>query len=475
MNEPKMLMADGQDCIFLFSSRRRHTRWPRDWSSDVCSSDLLEGSDDESAEEQSGLLPKMKTGDTLHNKYITATERFTRAPARYTEASLVKQLEELGIGRPSTYAPTISTIQNRKYIEKGSVEGKERKYTYFRLKDSKLTEKTKTEKYGSDKGRLVPTDTGMVVTDFLIKHFGTILDYNFTAKVEEDFDQIAAGKEDWTRMMHEFYDQFHPVVKDVAENAEREVGERVLGTDPKSGKPVSARLGRYGPMVQIGTVEDEEKPRFASIPKDSSINDITYEEPMDLFKLHKELVEHKGAKVVTNNDPYGHYVRYGSNFVSLAKGEEPLDVDFDRAMELIKAKEKADAPIYHYEEKPVQKGIGRFGPYLKWNDMFINVGKKYDFDNLSEKDIIALIEDKKRKEREKIIHNWEDAGIRVEKTRWKRSKIIKGKINIELPKEVDAQALTLEEVQDIIKKNHPGSKKKRTKKKKTKKSSKKKK
>ncbi|HLS31817.1 MAG TPA: type I DNA topoisomerase [Flavobacteriaceae bacterium] len=435
----------------------------------------LEGSDDESAEEQSGLLPKMKTGDTLHNKYITATERFTRAPARYTEASLVKQLEELGIGRPSTYAPTISTIQNRKYIEKGSVEGKERKYTYFRLKDSKLTEKTKTEKYGSDKGRLVPTDTGMVVTDFLIKHFGTILDYNFTAKVEEDFDQIAAGKEDWTRMMHEFYDQFHPVVKDVAENAEREVGERVLGTDPKSGKPVSARLGRYGPMVQIGTVEDEEKPRFASIPKDRSINDITYEEAMDLFKLPKELGEYKGETVVTNNGPYGPYVRYGSNFVSLAKGEEPLDVDFDRAMELIKAKEKADAPIYHYEEKPVQKGIGRFGPYLKWNDMFINVGKKYDFDNLSEKDIIALIEDKKRKEREKIIHNWEDAGIRVEKTRWKRSKIIKGKINIELPKEVDAQALTLEEVQDIIKKNHPGSKKKRTKKKKTKKSSKKKK
>jgi len=431
----------------------------------------LEGSDDENLEEQSGLLPMMKTGDTLENKFITATERFTRAPARFTEASLVKQLEALGIGRPSTYAPTISTIQNRKYIEKGSIEGKERKYAFLELKENKLSKKTKTEKFGSDKGKLIPTDTGMVVTDFLVKHFDTILDYNFTAKVEEDFDQIAAGKENWTKMMSDFYDKFHPVVKDVEKNAKREVGERILGKDPKTGKPVSARLGRFGPMVQLGSVEDEEKPKFASIPKDRSIRTITFEEAMDLFKLPKELGEYKGEKVVTNNGRYGPYVRYGNKFVSLAKNEEPLDVDFDRAMELIKAKEKADAPIYEYEGKPVQKGVGRFGPYIKWNDMFINVNKKYNFDNLSEKDIIELIEDKKRKEREKIIHNWEEEGIRVEKTRWKRSKITQGKIKIELPKEVDAKALTLEEVKKMIEDHKPASKRKKTKKKTTKKKS----
>ncbi len=434
----------------------------------------LEGSDDENIEEQSGLLPMMKVGDPLENKFISATERFTRAPARYTEASLVKQLEALGIGRPSTYAPTISTIQNRKYIEKGSIEGKERKYAFLELKANKLNQKTKTEKVGSDKGKLIPTDTGMVVTDFLVKHFGSILDYNFTAKVEENFDKIAAGNENWTQMMSDFYDKFHPVVKDVEKNAKREVGERILGEDPKTGKPVSARLGRFGPMVQLGSVEDEEKPKFASIPKDRSIGTITFEEAMDLFKLPKELGEYKGEKVVTNNGRYGPYVRYGNKFVSLAKDEEPLDVDLDRAIELIKAKEKADAPIYEYEGKPVQKGVGRFGPYIKWNEMFINVNKKYNFDNLSEEDIIELIEDKKRKEREKIIHNWEEEGILVEKTRWKRSKITKGKIKIELPKEVDAKALTLEEVKKIIEDHKPASKRKKTKKKAKKKTTKKK-
>lgn len=428
----------------------------------------LEGQDDEE-EEQTGLLPAMKEGDTLLNKWITATERFTRPKARYTEASLVKELENLGIGRPSTYAPTISTIQNRKYIEKGSIEGTERKYTVFSLKNDQFSEKTKTETVGSDKGKLIPTDVGMVVNDFLVKHFESILDYHFTAKVEEDFDRIAEGNENWTRMMQSFYEQFHPTVKDVEKNAEREVGERILGTDPKTGKPVSARLGKYGPMVQMGSVEDEEKPRFASLAKNQTLSSITFEEAMELFKLPKELGEYKGEKVITNNGRYGPYVKYGNKYVSLAKGEEPADIDINRAIELIKAKEKADAPIYHYEELPVQKGVGRFGPYIKWNDMFINVNKKYDFDNLSEEDIVELIEDKKRKEREKIIHNWEEEGIRVEKTRWKRSKIIKGKTSIELPKEVDAKALTLDEVKDIIAKNSKSTKGKKTKSKSTKK------
>ena len=427
----------------------------------------LEGSDDEDSEEQNGMLPDMKVNEQLQNIFINATERFTRPPYRYTEASLVKKLEELGIGRPSTYAPTISTIQNRNYIEKGSVDGTEREYTQFTLENGKVSEKKLTETVGSDKGKLVPTAVGKVVNDFLVNHFSNILDYNFTAKVEQSFDDIAEGNEEWTKMMKDFYTDFHPHVQDVAKNADREVGERILGEDPETGKPVSVRLGKFGPMVQIGSVEDDEKPKFASLGPDQTLDTITYEEAMDLFQLPKELGEYKGEKVEVNNGRYGPYVRFGKKYVSLEKGEDPMSVDFDRAMELIKEKEKADAPIYEYEDKPVQKGVGRFGPYLKWNGIFINVNKKYDFDNLSDEDIVELIEDKKRKEREKIIHHWEDEGIRVEKARWGRSNVIKGKTKVELPKTVDATKITLEEAKDIIAKKAPKKKaaKKTTKKK----------
>lgn len=417
----------------------------------------LEGHDDED-EEETGLLPGLRKGETLLNNFITATERFTRPPYRYTEASLVKKLEELGIGRPSTYAPTITTIQNRKYVEKGSVDGKERQYDVLTLTDGELSEKQHTETVGSDKGKLVPTDVGMVVNDFLVTHFENILDYNFTAKVEEDFDDIAEGKQEWTKMMKDFYKDFHPHVKDVEKNADREVGERVLGTDPVSGKPVSVRLGKFGPMVQIGTVEDDEKPQFASLGPDQQLSSITYEEAMELFKLPKSLGQYEGEEVQVNNGRFGPYVKFGNTFVSLPKGRDPLDVDFDEAVELIKEKQKADAPIYIYEDLPVQKGVGRFGPFIKWNGMFINVNKKYDFDNLSDQDIIELIEDKKRKEIEKVIHHFEEEGIRVEKARWGRSNIIKGKLKIELPKTVDAAKLTLEEIQDIIEKNAPKKK-----------------
>ena len=422
----------------------------------------LESTDDEEAEEQNGMLPALKENQPLNNKYITATERFTRPPYRYTEASLVKKLEELGIGRPSTYAPTISTIQNRNYIEKGSVEGTEREYVQFVLKGENIKENKLTETVGSDKGKLVPTAVGMVVNDFLVNHFSNILDYNFTAKVEQSFDDIAEGNEEWTHMMKEFYEEFHPQVLDVAKNAEREVGERILGEDPETGKPVSVRLGKFGPMVQIGSVEDDEKPKFASLGPDQTLDSITYEEAMDLFQLPKELGEYKGEKVEVNNGRFGPYVKFGKKYVSLEKGEDPLNVDFERAMELIKEKEKADAPIHHYEDMPVQKGVGRFGPFLKWNGIFINVNKKYDFDNLSVEDIETLIEDKKRKEREKLIHNWEEEGIRVEKARWGRFNIIKGKTKIELPKTTDAENLTLQEVQEILEEK---SKKKTTKKK----------
>ncbi|GHA24702.1 DNA topoisomerase 1 [Salinimicrobium marinum] len=429
----------------------------------------LEGSDEED-EERDGMLPALRVNENLENNYITATERFTRPPYRYTEASLVKKLEELGIGRPSTYAPTISTIQNRNYIEKGSVDGTERKYLQFTLSDNKIQENTLNETVGSDKGKLVPTDVGMVVNDFLVTHFSNILDYNFTAKVEQDFDDIAEGNEEWTKMMKNFYNDFHPQVLDVAENAEREVGERVLGKDPETGKPVSVRLGKFGPMVQIGSVEDDEKPKFASLGPDQTLDSVTYEEAMDLFQLPKNLGEYKGEDVEVNNGRFGPYVKFGKKYVSLEKGEDPLNVDYDRALELIKEKEKADAPIYEYKDLPVQKGVGRFGPYLKWNNMFINVNKKYDFDNLSAEDIEALIEDKIKKEREKVIHNWEEEGIRVEKARWGRSNIIKGKTKIEMPKTVDAAKLTLEEVKDIIEQKAPkkkAAKKKTTARKKT--------
>lgn len=424
----------------------------------------LEGTDEEDLE-QEGMLPNLKVGESLLNNFITATQRFTRPPYRYTEASLVKKLEELGIGRPSTYAPTISTIQNRNYIEKGTVDGTEREYVQLTLAKDQIKDQTLTEKVGSDKGKLVPTDIGMIVTDFLVNHFDTILDYNFTAKVEEDFDEIAGGKVDWSKMMREFYKDFHPTVTDVEENAERESGERILGTDPKTGRQVSVRLGKFGPMVQIGTVDEEEKPMFASLTPEQQLNTITFEEAMDLFKLPKNLGDYEGEEVEVNNGRYGPYVRHGKTFISLPAGQDPLSVEMEDAVVLIKQKQKADAPIYHYEGKEVTKGKGRFGPFIKWNNMFINVNKKYDWDNLSDSDIVELIEDKIQKEKDKLIHNWEAEGIRVEKARWGRHNIIKGKTKVELPKTVDVSEMTLEEAKSHLEKVAP--KKKATKKKTT--------
>jgi DNA topoisomerase-1 len=416
----------------------------------------LEGHDDED-EEQEGMLPALKVNEKLQNNYITATERYSRPPARYTEASLVKKLEELGIGRPSTYAPTISTIINRNYVEKGNLDGQERKYTQLTLQSGKVDEKLLKENTGSDKGKLVPTDIGVIVTDFLVKNFERILDYNFTAKVEQDFDEIAEGNVNWAKMMQEFYDQFHPNVKDVEANAERESGERILGTDPKTGKPVSVRLGKFGPMAQIGDAEDDEK-QFASLMADQNIGNITLEEALNLFLLPKKLGDYKGEEVEVNNGRFGPYVRFGKMFISLPKGEDPLDVTFDRAKELIAEKEQADAPIGTYKNESVQKGVGRFGPFIKWNGMFINVSKKYNFDNLSQSDITELIEDKLQKEIDKVIHDWKEDGIRVEKARWGRSVITKGKVKIELSKDVDASKLTLDEVKDMIEKKAPAKK-----------------
>ncbi|MBF4472364.1 type I DNA topoisomerase [Flavobacterium sp. HJJ] len=416
----------------------------------------LEGHDDDE-EEQEGMLPALKVNEKLQNNYITATERYSRAAARYTEASLVKKLEELGIGRPSTYAPTISTIINRNYVEKGNLEGQERNYTQLTLQSGKLAEKLLKENTGSDKGKLVPTDIGTIVTDFLVKNFGNILDYNFTAKVEHDFDEIAEGNIEWAKMMQEFYDQFHPTVKDVEANADRESGERILGIDPASGKQVSVRLGKFGPMAQIGNAEDDDK-KFASLRHEQNIGNITLEEALNLFLLPKNLGIYKGEEVEVSNGRYGPYVRHGSVFISLPRGEDPLDVSMVRAQELIDEKAIADAPIAVYKGEGVQKGTGRFGPFIKWNGIFINVSKKYNFDNLSQADVEALIEDKLQKNIDKVLHNWEEEGILVEKARWGRSVITKGKIKIELSKDVDAAKLTLAEVQEMIAKKTPAKK-----------------
>ena len=418
----------------------------------------LEGVDEEEEEAQ-GILPPVAEGDRLSLKNLTSTQRFTRPPYRFTEASLVKKLEELGIGRPSTYAPTISTVQNRGYIAKGTVEGIQRSYKQIVLEEGKIAASLLTEMVGSDKGKLVPTDIGMIVNDFLVNNFENILDYNFTAQVEQNFDQIAEGREDWVKMIKGFYGDFQSTVNHVKEHAERESGERVLGQHPESGRTVKVRLGKFGPIAQIGDADDDEAVVFASLNQDQQLDTISFDEALELFQLPKDLGEYEGEPITVNNGRFGPYVKFGSTFVSLPKGENPMAVDRDFAIELIEEKKKADAPVYIYNDLPVTKGKGRFGPYIKWSGMFINVNKKYDFDNLTNQDLDTLIEDKIKKEKEKVIHNWETEGIRVEKARWGRSNIIQGKLKIELSKEVDATKLTLEEVQKLIEAKKPKKKK----------------
>ena len=408
----------------------------------------LEGTDNED-EEQAGMLPNLKVKDVLTYAFINATQRFTSPPYRFTEASLVKQLEELGIGRPSTYAPTISTVQRRGYVEKGQNEGLERAYQQLILSNGMVKETILEEKTGADKNKLVPTDIGNIVNDFLVANFSNILDFGFTARVENSFDDISEGDENWIEMIKGFYTKFHDNVEDVKENAERESGERILGKHPESGKTVLVRLGKFGPIAQIGAPEDEEK-QFASLNTTQNLGTITMEEALELFLLPKSLGAYEGEEVIVSNGRFGPYIRFGTMFVSLDKGENPMEVDLPRAEELIVAKQKADAPIYHYEEMPVQKGVGRFGPFIKWNSIFINVSKKYDFDTLSDADIIELIEVKKQKEIDKVLHNWEDVGIRVEKARWGRFNVLKGKLKIELPKTTDIEKLSKEDAVKMI-------------------------
>ena len=421
---------------------------------------LYQVSKDDSANEEDGILPNFTEKEVLNMKNLYSLQKFSRPPYRYSEASLVKKLEELGIGRPSTYAPTISTIQNRKYVDKGSTEPKVRDLIKLSVIDNKIKEEKLTEKFGSDKGKLIPTDIGMIVTDFLINHFKNIMDYNFTARVEEDFDSIADGKKEWTEMMKNFYDNFHPIVEDVQKNATRESGKRVLGMHPESGKEISVRLGKFGPMVQIGTVEDEEKPKFASLPLDLQIESVSLDEALLLFQLPRDIGKVNGEMVVANNGRYGPYIKFGKKFISIPIGKSPTSISLNEAKILIDEKQKADAPIHIYENMDVQKGKGKFGPYIKWNNMFINVGKNYDWDNLSKEEIEELIEDKKRKEREKIIHNWEDEGIKIEKGRWGKFYLVKSNKRILLDKNLDVESLDLTKAKELYQANSPKKTKK---------------
>jgi len=424
----------------------------------------IEGTDEEdnNGNGNSTMLPPLSEGDVLQLKEMLSRETFSRHPARYAEASLVKKLEEMGIGRPSTYAPTISTIQKREYVEKESREGNQRTYKVAELKDNKVTTGTKTEMTGVEKNKLFPTDIGMIVNDFLVEHFGVVLDYSFTATVEKDFDEIANGNKQWNSMIANFYKEFHPKVEATEALDRSEVNtSRELGKDPETGYTILVRLGKFGPMAQIGNSDElpeDEKPKFASLQKGQKLDKITLEEALNLFELPKSLGEHNKEEVIIAIGRFGPYVKYGAMYVSLDRGEDPMSIGLPRAIELIEAKKAADAPVAHYNELPVQKGVGRFGPFIKWNGMFINVNKKYDFYNLSQDDIVQLIEEKKQKEIDKVIHNWEEEGIRVEKARWGRSNILKGKTKIELPKSVDAMSLSLEDVKELIDKKTPKKK-----------------
>lgn len=369
-------------------------------------------------EQEEGVLPPLAVQQQLPLKEMKATERFSRPLPRYTEASLVKKLEELGIGRPSTYAPTISTILKRGYVEKRDKEPIKRDFRILTLADTKITKVTEQENTGAEKSKLFPTDLGLVVTDFLKQHFDDIMDYGFTARIEGEFDEVAAGKLKWNSMIDDFYTPFKQDVDTTMETAERIKGERELGIDPESGKKIVARMGRYGPMIQIGDVNDEEKPRFASLKKDQSIETINLEDAMQLFQLPRTLGEYEGQEISVNIGRFGPYVKAGEQFISIPKGEDPLEVTLERAIELVQEKQKADAPVAFYDEKPVTKGKGRFGPFIKWNDMFINVPRRYDFDALSKADIEELIEAKIEKEGNRFIQQWPEEKISLENGRW---------------------------------------------------------
>ncbi len=399
---------------------------------------------------QNNVLPNFTEGEIINKDKILVTQIFSKPPFRFTEASLVKKLEELGIGRPSTYAPTITTVMNRKYVFKGTNNAQTREIVQYVI-DSDINRNVNQENYGSNKGKLVPSEVGLLVNEFLTNNFKNIIDYNFTASVENEFDSIANGSKDWKSIIDKFYNPFSLVIDDVQKNAKRETGERVLGLDPKSGRQLSVKLGKYGPIAQIGKVDEDEKPLFASLLPDQQISKITAEEALKLFELPVYVGDFENERVEANIGRYGPYIRYNKVFIPIPEGFNPFTITIEKSTDLIKAKIEAQKPILVYKSHDVTKGKGRFGPYLKWNNSFINVNKNYDFDNLTEEDCIKLIEEKIQKDKEKIIMNWSSDGITIEKGRWNKIYIIKGKKKVPLAKNVDPLKITLDQAKDYLK------------------------
>ncbi len=437
----------------------------------------LESKDDEE-EEATGMLPPLEVDQALNLDNMVATQKFSNPPPRFTEASLVKKLEELGIGRPSTYAPTISKImeEDRGYVTKESRPGVERKYRVLTLKDGVIKTMTKTEITGTTKNRLYPSDVGMVVTDFLNDHFEQVMNYGFTADIEKQFDHIATGSGEWTEMLKNFYAPFHETVEETLQNAKRSRGDRLLGQDPETGHSVVAKISRFGrPMIQIGSREEvgeDEKPKFANLKPDQSIESITFEEAMELFKLPLTLGEYEGKEVLVNTGRYGPYIKYGEDFISLGRTADPFEVTLEQAIDLIVEKQKADAPIGSYQGKPITKGKGRFGPYLKWNGMYVNIPRKYDPESLSLDQCYELIKAKIEKEANRYIHRWEEDKLSVENGRWgpyikykkKNFKILKKEDGSKYSDD-EIRELSKEDVLNMIEEQAPGTvKKKRTKK-----------
>ena len=355
--------------------------------------------DDEMSEDYGHSLPAMNKGQELVRREIIATERFSAGPQRYTEASLVHKMEELGIGRPSTYAPTISTIQQREYVVKGDRKGEERSYAIFQLKGKQISQKSRKELVGADKGKLIPTDIGTVVNDFLMENFSDIIDYNFTAKVEQDFDKIAEGNEGWQDMMKQFYKDFEPTVEETMNSRQKfKAGERIIGTDPKTGRPVYVKIGRFGPVVQIGSSEDKEKPLFAQLPKELSMETITLEEALELFKLPRELGEFEGSTISIGTGRFGPYVKHEKMFASLPKDADPMAVTLEEAITLIQEKRRAEAAKhlkFFLEDPKLEIMNGLYGPYLTYD------GKNYrlpramheNAKNLTYEECLKVIED----------------------------------------------------------------------------------
>ncbi len=413
----------------------------------------LESKDDDEDEETKGILPPLKTGQVLNLKQMDATQRFTRAPARYTEAGLVKKLEELGIGRPSTFAPTISKImeEGRGYVVKESRDGVERLFQVFLLKDGKITKKMDKEMTGAAKNQLFPTDIGGIVSDFLTEHFNDIMDYGFTADIEKQFDFIAEGKENWKAMLKQFYGPFHASVERTLEEADRATGERILGKDPASGRSVLVRLSRLGkPVVQIGKPEEldkDEKPRYANIRAGQNMESLTLEEALASFQLPRTIGELEGQEVSVGEGRFGPYVRFKDQYFSIPRNEDAMTLTYDRALELIQEKQKADAPIGTYKGKPISKGKGRFGPFLKWNELFINIPRKYNPDHITLEEAHSLIEAKIDKEANRYIKQWEAEKITVENGRWGPFIKFKKKM-ISLPR-VDGKRMTAEQAESL--------------------------